>query len=163
MFPTVCRTARLVIRQLASDDVAAVHAVTNHRAITDAIPFIDYPFTELAAAELVGRNASDVERFYGIHRASAPALIGVLGAHLRGDDGLEIGYWIGPDFQRKGFATEAATALAAYLATSFPKRAVIAECRAENESSWQVLVKSGFKDSGRKGTRPGRRRLVFQR
>ena len=87
-------------------------------------------------------------------------LLRVVGAHLRGEGAVEIGYWIGGAARGRGLGTEAVSATLAFLARRFPRRTVVAECRPANTASWGLLTKLGFRDTGEPGHRPGRRVLV---
>ena len=149
------------LRPLRPGDGSALAAISNHRATVEAIPFLNYPFTRQAAYALIARNEGGQERFYGLFRKADQGLIGVAGAHLRGDEAVELGYWLDPRYHGQGFATEAASALARALARHLPQRAIIAECRPENAASWRVLIKSGFDSDGRPGSRPGRLLLTW--
>lgn len=61
------------------------------------------------------------------------------------DGVVEIAYGIAPDYQRKGFATEAAAALVEFATQSGQVRTVIAHTLAEINPSTSVLEKCGFK------------------
>ena len=66
-----------------------------------------------------------------------------------GADGVvEIAYGIVPDFQGKGYATEAAQALVAYAISSGRVRVVRAHTLPEANASTRVLTKCGFKKLG---------------
>lgn len=162
MFPACCRTARLVLQPLGDEDADAVVSVTNHPTVISAVPFIRAPFDLAGAHDLIGRNASQQDRFYGIWLGEGRTLVGVTGVHLRDEDAIEIGYWIAPKASGQGIASEAARAMAERISTAFPERTIIAECRPENAASWRVLQKAGFRDTGRPGTRPGRKLLTWR-
>ncbi|MEM8587480.1 MAG: GNAT family N-acetyltransferase [Pseudomonadota bacterium] len=162
MFPAGCRTPRLVLRPLGDDDADAVVSVTHHPTVISAVPFIEAPFDTDAARDLIARNADQQDRFYGIWLGEDRTLVGVIGVHLRDEDAVEIGYWLAPKARGQGIASEAARAMAERISTVFPDRTIIAECRPENAASWRVLQKAGFRDTGRPGTRPGRKLLTWQ-
>jgi [ribosomal protein S5]-alanine N-acetyltransferase len=63
--------------------------------------------------------------------------------------------------QGRGFASEAAAAVVCALAAAFPARRIFAECMPQNEASWRLLEKIGFRADGRDGLCCGRKRLVF--
>src|SRR5262249_4185470 len=56
----------------------------------------------------------------------------------------EIGYWIRSSCARRGYATEAATALAALASGALGARRVEITCNARNAASRRVAEKSGF-------------------
>lgn len=157
-FPAL-QTDRLAIRPLRPEDAGALQALTDDPAITGIIHFLPSPFTAADAAALIGRN-DDENCFLGVWRDAE--LIGVVGTHGHGDGTLEIGYWIGPRFQRQGYASEAASGVIAELRRLYPQRQVTAQCLLSNEPSWQLLHKLGFRPAGEQGHRPRRELLVLQ-
>ena len=155
------RTDRLRIRPLAADDAPALQAITNDRAITDAIDFLRHPFTLDDAKALIAANAAPGNLFHGIWRHADELLIGLVGLHEHESSETEIGYWIGALFWRRGYAREATGAVLAELRARRSDIVVIAECRAENLVSWHILESLGFRSTGRAGARPGRLRLRY--
>ena len=162
MFPAGCLTARLVLRPLRENDADAVVSVTNHATVISAVPFIEAPFCAASARDLIAKNAGQQDRFYGIWLGGDRDLVGVIGAHLRDEDAVEIGYWLAPEARGQGIASEAAHAMAERISVAFPDRTIIAECRPGNAASWRVLQKAGFRDTGRPGTRSGRKLLTWR-
>ena len=157
-------TVRLSLAALTASDVAAVQALTDHAEIIRRITFLKSPFTLADAAALVARNAGPDECFFGIWRSSSPRdLSGVVGAHRRSSDEIEIGYWLGLGHQRQGYATEAVNGLVAGLRAAYPRTAIVAECDPQNAASWRVLEKAGFRPAGREGSRRGRQLLTLAR
>jgi RimJ/RimL family protein N-acetyltransferase len=149
---------RLTLAPLQLGDAAALRALTDDPSIAGAIDFLPLPFTQ-ADAEALIRGIGARDCFLGVRHAAL--LIGVVGAHLAGDDRVEIGYWIGRDWRGQGFATEASGAVIAQLRRDFPARRIIAECRPDNAASWRVLEKLDFRATGTAGARPGRRQLAL--
>ncbi len=64
------------------------------------------------------------------------------------DGVVEIAYAVVPEYQRKGYATEAAQALVAYAFSSGRVRVVRAHTLPEQNSSTRVLAKCGFRHVG---------------
>lgn len=60
----------------------------------------------------------------------------------------ELGYILSPAFQRQGYASEAAGALANRALTSGGMHRVVAHCNPENVASWKLLEKIGFRREG---------------
>ncbi|WP_018260836.1 GNAT family N-acetyltransferase [Methylobacterium sp. WSM2598] len=159
----VLRTARLRLARLAEADAPALQRLTDDPAITGAIHFLPSPFAIAEARALIAGADGGRDRFLGAWRCADETLVGVLGAHLRGDDRVEIGYWFAPAAQGRGLAREAAAALVAALRQAVPGRLPVAECREDNQRSWRLLHALGFRASGESGSRPGRRLLVWER
>ena len=72
-------------------------------------------------------------------------LIGAIGAHKRGEDGFEMGYWFGRPYWGQGFATEAATA---FVSEANKLGALNAGHFVDNPASGRVLSKVGFTYTG---------------
>ena len=159
--PLHLETDRLRLKSLERGDGAALQAMTDHPLITDAIHFLPVPFTVADAERLITGAGDGRDRFIGAWRTGDPGMVAVVGTHLRGDDEVEVGYWVRADCHGRGYATEAVAAAIATLRDRFPKRRIIAECRPENNASWHVLDKLGFRPTGEAGRRPGRRHLVL--
>jgi ribosomal-protein-alanine N-acetyltransferase len=64
------------------------------------------------------------------------------------DGVVEIAYGVSPDYQGKGYATEAAAALTAYAFGSGKVRIVRAHTLPESNASARVLTKCGFRRIG---------------
>ncbi len=154
-------TGRLAIRPLLPDDAPALRALSDDPAILAAIPFLARPFTAEAALALIAGAEAGSDRFLGVW-AGPDDLAGVVGVHLRDAGQIEIGYWYGPRFWGRGYATEAAGAVIARLRSMFRDRRIVAECRPENRASWRVLENLGFSATGTAGTRPGRSLLELK-
>jgi len=151
-------TERLTIRPLGAADAEALQLLTDDPVITSRITFLTSPFTLADAEGLIGRNDQE-NCFLGVWQQAA--LIGVAGTHLRGSDQLEIGYWFGPQFQGRGYAAEAVSAVIANLRQIHPARQIIARCMRKNERSWNLLHKLGFREAVELDQRPGYALLTF--
>jgi RimJ/RimL family protein N-acetyltransferase len=154
-FPLIS-TARLRITPLLDGDVSAFQRLTDDPSITDVVEFLPTPFTELDALQLL-RTQDKNNCFLGAWLGKE--LVGTVGIHLRKQDRLEIGYWVGTSFQGLGYAQEATSTVIAELTQAYDGLEIIAECRLENEASWNLLQKLGFRSTGTRGHRPGRELL----
>lgn len=156
-------TTRLAIAPLGPENAPALHRLTDDPAITGAVDFLATPFTLADAEALIASGRHGRDRFLGAwSREEAAPLIGVVGAHLRGEGAVEIGYWIAGGARGRGFGAEAVSATIDCLRRRFPRRVVVAECRPGNVASWGLLHKLGFRETGSEGHRPGRRQLVLE-
>lgn len=84
------------------------------------------------------------EEFYAIELKETGKVIGNISCINRDFGAKEAGYIINADFQRKGYAAEA---LAAVIRQAFRTgvHRIYAECDPQNERSWRLLEKEGFK------------------
>jgi len=87
---------------------------------------------------------------FGLVHVESGTVIGMCGFKgPPGPDGtVELAYGIAPDYQGKGYATEAAQALVAYAFGSGRVRLVCAHTLPEANASTRVLTKCGFKHVG---------------
>lgn len=156
------QTPRLLIRTLNRNDAEDLQRLTDHPQITDIVHFLPTPFTVVDAQKLIVGAADGRDKFIGVWTKGHDDMAAVIGTHLHNENEIEVGYWVHPDQQRKGIATEGVTALVMRLAEVFPKRQIIAECRPENQSSWHLLEKLGFRATTELGQRPGRYRFIWR-
>ncbi len=77
-----------------------------------------------------------------------PILIGCVGGFPRADGETEIGYSTLPEYQRKGFATEATSAFIEYLFTQDRVRGVSAQTFPRLPQSIKVMERCGMSFSG---------------
>lgn len=86
-------------------------------------------------------------RMFGIERLEQAGLIGEVGVFLSEDDPNEgdLGWWLRPDHRRKGYATEAAQALAGWCLGERGLERVTAACRADNAASRSVMERIGMR------------------
>ncbi|WP_311275192.1 GNAT family N-acetyltransferase [Methylobacterium sp. WCS2018Hpa-22] len=148
-------TGRLRIAPLVQADAEAVRALTDDPAITGVVDFLPTPFTLDHARRLIGSGKPVKDCFLGAKADGA--LVAVIGVHLRGEHAVEIGYWVGGAARGRGYGSEAVAGVVAILRKRFPHRFIVAECRPENAASRGLLLKTGFRDTGDEGHRPGRR------
>lgn len=85
-----------------------------------------------------------------VERRGDGAVIGDLGAGfgLPGERQVEIGYRILPEYQRRGYAREAAAALIDYLVAEHGIHRIVAVAAAPNEASKALLRSLGFRQEG---------------
>ncbi len=60
----------------------------------------------------------------------------------------QVGYWIGPDFARHGYMTEALTAVVDHAFAALDLSRIEAACLPENAASRAVLDRAGFRHEG---------------
>ncbi|GJE15436.1 GNAT family N-acetyltransferase [Methylobacterium marchantiae] len=153
-------TTRLRLAPLVQADAEALQALTDDPAITGVVDFLPAPFTldharRMIGRDPVGRGKPVKDCFLGAKAEGV--LVAVVGLHLRGEHGVELGYWVGGAARGQGYGSEAVSGAVAILRKRFPHRFIVAECRPENAASRGLLIKLGFRDTGDEGHRPGRR------
>ncbi|GAB3363645.1 GNAT family N-acetyltransferase [Modestobacter lapidis] len=146
------RTERLALRPHRAGDADAVFAACQDRETLIWLPALPSPYTRADAADWVTRLAPG-ERADGLGMPvaieAAGQLVGSAGVHLRpGRLGPEIGWWTAPQARRRGYAAEAAHALAAWALRLGAAR-VHAFVDVDNTASAAVARRAGFTEEGR--------------
>ena len=141
------RTQRLTLQVISKEDTEQlVQLLTNHEiAKTFMVPDFKTPeqVTALAETFISFSQIEDVEHLaYGIY--ADDQLIGFINDCGMENDTIEIGYVIHPDYQGKGYATEAVHAMIEEL-LKMGFRKVKAGYFEENEASRRVMEKCGMK------------------
>jgi RimJ/RimL family protein N-acetyltransferase len=147
---------RLVLRRFAQRDV---HAFVAYRSRPEVARFqswdAPYPIAEGMAmiSALLGEHPDTPGEWfqYAVALRSTGELIGDCAAKTDADDPrqAEIGFTFAPAHQGRGYATEAARALLAYLFGERAKHRVRACCDARNAASARVLERLGMRLEGR--------------
>ena len=90
-----------------------------------------------------------IHGFVAVHRTDGSVIGGCAFKGPPGADGaVEIAYGVAPEHQGKGYATEAAAALASYAFSDAQVRVVRAHTLPEASASTRVLTKCGFQHIG---------------
>ena len=149
----VVRTERLVLRPFREDDVAVVLAACQDSEIQRWITAVPVPYTEEDARFFV-REVAIAERAAGrdlpVAIEAGGRLVGSSGVHhlTAGHPlGPEVGYWIAPEARGRGYAAEAAHALAQWaLGLGAHRVHLVADVR--NTCSQAVARRAGFTAEG---------------
>ncbi len=142
-------TERLVMRPPHDDDVPELIQLANNRRVAEMLARMPHPYGEAEARAFLSmaRDTRAAGCVYAVTLADSGAFIGCTG--LNGTErGLELGYWIGEPYWKRGYATEAAHTLVdlAFRATAIDLLHV--SCRVINPASRRVIHKSGFQYAG---------------
>lgn len=147
-------TGRLILRPLEITDAPAITHHCRDGSVARHTARIPHPYP-LIAAELfiLGIRASAGQRpmnVYAITTGDTGDLAGTCGVFKRhtDDPDWEIGYWIGPDAQGRGYATEAAGGLIEAIHADLAPPRITAGHFEDNPASGRVLEKLGFTYTG---------------
>jgi RimJ/RimL family protein N-acetyltransferase len=133
-------TARLILRPLSPEDAGPLAAALNDLAVSRWLSVVPYPYAVADAHWFIAEGQGGLGQTWAIEDAAG--LAGVMGL------GRELGYWLAPRAQGRGYATEAARAvLAAHFADAAagPVRSAHFD---GNARSAGVLRKLGFGTAG---------------
>lgn len=148
----VLATERLVLRPFRTDDAPAVARMLITPHISEHTLSFPHPYPPGVAEDWISRHRAWADR--GIHLQWAITLpddtpVGAIGIALSADPPHgDIGYWVGPDFWNRGYATEATRAVIAHAFATLGLPRVQASCFVENGASARVLQKAGMVEEG---------------
>ena len=148
--PTIRKGERVRLVPLTEEDVDWLWRTVNRREIW--IWMGRYGVLSLEdERQFVQRALSDKDRPHLLILNEKGERVGVVGVNEydRYNGRAEVGYWISPEHQGKGYATEALELFLDLLFRELNYRKVYAPTFASNEASWRVLEKTGFKREGR--------------
>jgi len=146
------RTDRLLLRPHRADDVDSVYRACQDADLQRWLTALPSPYTRETAVEFVtciapGGRAAGTD--LGCAIEADGELVGSCGAHhlVTGRLGPEIGYWIAPWARRKGYAAEAARALAGWaIGLGAPRAHLFTDI--DNTASQAVAARAGFTAEG---------------
>jgi RimJ/RimL family protein N-acetyltransferase len=140
---------RLVLRPPHVDDIPELTQLANNRRVAEMLARMPHPYGEAEARAFLAMSEQTQTAgcVYAVTLAESGAFVGCAG--LNGTErGLELGYWIGEPYWKRGYATEAAHALVdlAFRATAID--VLYVSCRVINPASRRVIHKCGFQYAG---------------
>jgi RimJ/RimL family protein N-acetyltransferase len=146
--PPVLTTERLVLRPPYEDDIADLAFLADNRHVAGMLARMPHPYGEAEARAFVAMSQNKQSgAAYALTKADNGAFIGCGGLNVT-ERGLELGYWIGEPFWKKGYATEAAHALVDLAFRVTGTNVLHASCRVINPASRRVIHKCGFQYAG---------------
>jgi RimJ/RimL family protein N-acetyltransferase len=115
-------TNRLILRSPRESDIPALVRLADNRHVAQMLARMPHPYGEAEARAFIAM--AEMKRpgvSYALTLAGTGTFVGCAGLNVK-DRGLELGYWIGEPYWKRGFATEAAHALVdlAFRATDIP-------------------------------------------
>ncbi|TJW12823.1 MAG: GNAT family N-acetyltransferase, partial [Mesorhizobium sp.] len=107
----VLATERLVMRAPRESDLAQLVALADNRHVAEMLARMPHPYGEAEARAFLAMASSRRAGIaYALTLAGTGTFVGCAGLNTT-DRGLELGYWIGEPYWKRGYATEAAHAL----------------------------------------------------
>lgn len=147
------RTRRLELRPLPARAAAALSTDRDEARRVIGAPLHDeWPQPDLR--NVLPRQAaatSDTEQFgiWVMIESDADIVVGDVGFHGPPERGtIEIGYCVVPSRRRRGYATEAARAIAEWATRQDDVTVVVAGCAPDNTRSIRTLERAGFDQTG---------------
>lgn len=143
-------TERLLLRPAWPEDAEALHRGIADEGIVRNLIRAPWPYGRADAEQFIEIMSLEdaLPRFFIFARTmGSPCLIGGIGLHRLADE-VELGYWIARDRWGLGYATEAARAVVAH-ADALGIKKLSAGHFVDNPASGRVLIKIGFRQTGR--------------
>ncbi|WP_166416833.1 GNAT family N-acetyltransferase [Cochlodiniinecator piscidefendens] len=138
-------TERLRLRPISPADAGALSDLMSED-ISKWVASWPFPITAAAAAEMIEKSINPYTFYAVITLADSDTVIGCIKTERSGR-AAEIGYWIGNAFQRKGYLSEAATAVIDVMRDDPDLKLLIAGAQLKNNASHALLEKLGFAPS----------------
>jgi ribosomal-protein-alanine N-acetyltransferase len=145
---SLIQTDRLILRPFLPADSADAFEYLSDPATYIFEP--GKPLTSPETAALIAERSAGMD-FLAVILKSESKLIGHLYFHqLEPAEGMtwELGYIFHPRYQKKGYASEAASALVDHAFAAFGTHRIMARCDPENTASWKMLERIGFVREG---------------
>ncbi|TPI45615.1 GNAT family N-acetyltransferase [Mesorhizobium sp. B2-9-1] len=144
----VLATERLAMRAPRESDLEQLVTLADNRHVAEMLARMPHPYGEAEGRTFLAMAASRRAGIvYALTLKDAGTFVGCAGLNTT-DRGLELGYWIGEPYWKRGYATEAAHALVdlAFQRTSI--QVLHASTRVINPASRRVIHKCGFQYAG---------------
>jgi [ribosomal protein S5]-alanine N-acetyltransferase len=151
-FPTLS-TERLHLRQFLPTDAPRVKELAGAKEVA-AGTLLPHPYEDGTAEEWMATQDRNFESgaaiYFAVTLVQNGALIGSIGLEIaREHRQARLSYWLGMDYWRQGFATEAVTAVLAYGFDQLDLNRIYAPHFSGNDASGRVLQKAGMTYEGR--------------
>jgi [ribosomal protein S5]-alanine N-acetyltransferase len=150
------KTKRLLLRELKSEDLEEFIEIGNEKAINYFTWYIPYPLTRKKARKAIEKiieGASKKKRDHyelAITLKKGKKVIGMANIYSLNykDKRAKIGYWIGKQYRRKGYAIEASKAMIDFAFGELQFNKLTGKTLAENKASNSLLKRLGFRKMG---------------
>ncbi|MDN3017070.1 GNAT family N-acetyltransferase [Paenibacillus sp. BSR1-1] len=146
-------TERLLLRPLLLSDAERVEELAGDYEIAKTTLTIPYPYPKGAAKQfIIKMNGAEKEGklvILAITKKEDGVFIGIINLsinihHERG----ELSYWIGKEYWRRGYGTEAAKAVIKLGFEELHLNRIFAAAFTNNQGSWRIMEKIGMKHEG---------------
>lgn len=149
---TVLETDRLIVRDYAESDLINLHKLLSDKKNMYFLDDITTDTLEESRKNLNEAILNENGHYFCIINKQTSEYIGSVGYTITACTPLgktvHLGYFIFPDFQRKGYTPEAVKRVLEYAFKEDNCIRVTTACYKENDQSRKVMEKSGFKKEG---------------
>lgn len=148
----IVETSRLYVREITVEDVAQLYELYRDKSV---VRYMEALFPEPEQEmEYIKDYIKNVYGFYGygmwvLEEKASGKVIGRAGFECReGFDGFELGYMLGVDYQHKGYAYEACSAILSYGVNELGQKDYCSFVDKDNTASVRLCERLGFVSNG---------------
>jgi len=150
------KTERLLLRQIEKKDIESLVRNINNLKVSRWLLVVPYPYKRKDAIWYINncrkkaRKKPREDYNFAIELLEEKAVIGGISVNKvdRYQKTATVGYWLGQDYWRQGYGSEALEALLKFAFNRLKLRRLEADIFSENPSSGKLLEKFGFKPEG---------------
>ncbi len=145
------KTGRLLLRTVRAEDAAAIYA---YRSRPEVSRYQGRPKNlaaarrQTATAAATKPNTPRTWYQFAVIEAQSGALIGDIAVHFKGGRQAELGYTLAPEYQGRGYASEAARGALGWLFGPMKIHRVTATADPRNKPSLKVMRRLGLRKEG---------------
>ena len=141
-------TPRLILRPFVNSDAARVQVLASDNQVSKSTLHIPYPYLDGMAEQWIASHKGHWDNktavTYAIIDKEKLILMGTMSLVDIRQKKAELGYWLGVDFWRKSFCSEAAQALVDFALSDLGIDKIFAEHLIDNPASGKVMEKIGM-------------------
>ena len=148
---TSITTERLCLKRLDPSEKPRLISLIGDIDVSRTLSNVPFPYTEADAdawLTFTQEHPLQLNIFLGGTKTQTGKLIGGIGLSPYQESDYELGYWLGKNYWKYGFATEACQGLLQALQSQGDNSLIHAKVYEGNAASVGVLRKCGFKYSG---------------
>ncbi|MCM1989176.1 GNAT family N-acetyltransferase [Oceanirhabdus seepicola] len=135
-------TEHLILRNYRIEDFNDIYDYFSNEEVARYEDF--YPMSEDEVKELI-KEWQDKDSRLVVELKDKHVVIGSIGYFVDEDDDYSMDFDFNPDYGKKGYATEAGKKLLEHLFNTVDVKEVYGDCDINNENSWKLLERLGFK------------------
>ena len=145
---------KITLRQFTRRDAQDFWRLANDRLVTRYLANLPYPYSLNDGYAWVRRSHGLIRKgtdySFGIVTRETGKVVGSVGLHGfdRKNRRIEIGYWLGRPYWRRGFVSEAVRLACDWAFRELKVNRIQARVMVQNEASAKLLVKIGFRFEG---------------
>ena len=136
------KTERLILKKIEKKNLKVLLNLLNNWNVVQWLANVPYPYTFNDADKWLDKSSKE-ELALNIFLKNN--LIGGITIDKRADNNTHVlGYWIGEEYWRKGYAIEACKSLISYFFSNHSENKLYASHMLKNEKSKKILLNLGF-------------------